>query len=629
MFGFARAIFNGVRSFGDRYERWQRLFDCGVDRVVMLKKDKRWAWFRVGMNGSAALIIAYAFCAFPVQAQKEESQKLKHQIELLAKAAPDECFVAVGEPSSGSPPCQRGQPKVNDSYIWSMTSDGEHIWLGTVSNYLCGIESTVAYSANLPQLGPTFTPHQTSAFVCESIESGYPDLPPGAPGDWRPPRVLRYHPETARLEDFTPLQNPLLYETLGLRSAFASEDVVIYAGQRFDKGVNLFAFDTVSGALIATHTLPELRNMRQWIQSSQGVYVAGGKEDGHGLVFRWNGTPNDPFLFEVVAELGQEAAYLAEHEGRLFANTWPVVGSEPGGSVLYMSPLLGDEGLNLENRDQWQKVWQASDYDPDPVIAQTYFGGAMASYGGYLYWSTMHLPGIAPYKLKEVYGEGLSILMASRLSSAWRSMAVFRGRNFSEAPVLEPLYADDWMSVTHIRLSDSIILSGMQQSKMGPHKFGRSGFDRFFNVYGWSMAVYDNRLYVGTYDFSYELREEVRALEDRVLHPWRWPENQQPREADIGPYGADLMMFPSPEEPAVAISEDGLGNYANIGIRNMLVHKGVLYVATANPFNLLANPDDDQPEGGWELIAIRGYPHKSLGQGSSPENNQGSQENDL
>ena len=39
------------------------------------------------------------------------------------------------------------------------------------------------------------------------------------------------------------------------------------------------------------------------------------------------------------------------------------------------------------------QIWTASDYEPDKVIASTYFAGALASYKGFVYFGTLNFPG--------------------------------------------------------------------------------------------------------------------------------------------------------------------------------------------------------------------------------------------
>jgi len=61
--------------------------------------------------------------------------------QLLAKAAPDECFAGIGQPY---PPLQAGGtcpsgsiPKRNQAYVWGLTQVGTQLWFGTAANVLC------------------------------------------------------------------------------------------------------------------------------------------------------------------------------------------------------------------------------------------------------------------------------------------------------------------------------------------------------------------------------------------------------------------------------------------------------------------------------------------------------------
>ena len=42
---------------------------------------------------------------------------------------------------------------------------------------------------------------------------------------------------------------------------------------------------------------------------------------------------------------------------------------------------------------------------------------------------------------------------------------------------------------------------------------------------------------------------------------------------------------------------------------SMVYADGILYIGTANPMNLMTDPDDDKPEGGWELLKLIPLPN--------------------
>jgi hypothetical protein len=100
--------------------------------------------------------------------------------------------------------------------------------------------------------------------------------------------------------------------------------------------------------------------------------------------------------------------------------------------------------------------------------------------------------------------------------------------------------------------------------------FGSQGFGNIRNRYDWSMAVFNNKLYVGTLDTG------------------------------SGGGGADVWAFPDTSSPATAITLDGFGNSENSGIRVMLADDNGIWVGTANPSNLRTNPANP-PLGGWEF----------------------------
>ena len=68
-------------------------------------------------------------------------------------------------------------------------------------------------------------------------------------------------------------------------------------------------------------------------------------------------------------------------------------------------------------------------------------------------------------------------------------------------------------------------------------------------------------------------------------------------------WGADLYRIDSSSGPAIPEDVAGVGNFTNYGIRNM-IHGSGLYLGMANPMNLLTDPNDALPEGGWELIGL-------------------------
>jgi hypothetical protein len=554
--------------------------------------------------------------------------------EILAKAPPDECFDGIGNPYppfTPTPPnyCQSGGiPKVNQAYVWGLTKNGTKLWFGTVANTHCLVMST--------SLGLT-VPSETGSWVCEFGESEYrntysPPLP-GIIGDFRPPKMYSYDTVTKTLVDKTPvsgLGGTLVKATSGIRSAGTSGNLVFLAGPSLApiplepgngrRGINMFAFNATTGALIGIKNFPEYSDIRQWVTRNGILYTGVRNSAGGGSILRWTGTLASPFQFQVVGNLDTEAAYLAFHENRLFVTTWPSATALAG---LYMSPVIPSSGLTSAHASSWKKVWEADDYDPDPLTAATYGGGALASYGGYLYWGTMHVPGFATEAALIAHENGIIDLDANGNGSldgdeilnvfwgTYRSISIFSGRYFgTSSQQLRLLYGENYLSTydpvqkQYTTGYDAAHRNRMPSSFI-PLKLGSSGFGNFFNVYTWSMNVYDNKLYIGTFDWSYLLYEgALDAISGGSISEESGSALMETLMAIPHSFGADLYYFMLPGLPAQPESTDGLGNHSNYGLRTMLVDDA-LYVGTANPMNLLTNPTDGKPEGGWELLKLK------------------------
>ena len=572
--------------------------------------------------------------------------------EVVAKAAPDECFNGMGQRYvPGVAGCREpDQPKVNQAYVWGMTKTDTHIWFGTVANTLCLVNGTYH------QLSEGM---ETDSWVCELSESKYPDFMAAATGkpsflalkqmglgDWRTPKIYRYNPATGANDDMTPAPNTaagqLLLTTIGLRSAGTQDGVVFLAGPGFTGGgvvVNMFAFDAATGALLGAKPFPRYNNIRKWVSAKGELYTAvgfneifGTSTNGNthinygGRVLKWTGDKSHPFEFAEVGLLPGSGAELALHENRLFVTTWPsseLASQTPVLSGLYMSPALPVHG-GLDNSTAWKEIWNASHYDPDPAVASTYGGGAVASFDGHLYWGTMHVPGLSLFAVVQAYGLDTSdeSLMQDALISSHRAISIFRASNFSDngAGRKELLYGDSTLK-RYIPPRASFV---SVPNNMGGNDgiWGKSGFGNTFNNYTWAMNVFQDKLYIGTMDWSYlglKLYSEIGDLFSQL-----GGSNAQisfsPEMAEIlssvSP-GADLWRIEeSNGDGAIAENLTGVGNYGSYGIRTMVSDADTFYLGMANPMNLMT--DDYRPKGGWELIKMTEDPFANIGIGGVP-----------
>jgi hypothetical protein len=549
---------------------------------------------------------------------------------LLAKARPDECFNGIGGEYLPLPPgaaCEAGVPKVNEGYVYGLTKAGNQLWIGTVANMQCMVLGELSRQLE-GYLGTGLLDSAlTSSYGCELGHSDFLNtqlaidlgLPPEL-GDWRPPHIYRYDTKTRALVDMIP-GNELLMATHGIRSAATLGDMVIMAGPSIyssigapaggmGSGVNFFVFHRDGTFVEACEARPDnaalpynYNDIRRWTVAGGVLYAAVATADHEGRVIRWTGDLTDPCHWTEVGELPAEGAEIAFHEGRLFVLTWPNLLSptNTGGTTLYMSPVLPSGGLvrdpGTDLPPAWTAVWKASDYERDPLLATTYMGGAMHSYGGYLHWGTIHLPFMGMMTHLIVYGIPTDAEdLLGVIAGTHRPTHLFRGRNFGTAyETKDLLYGLPYMPAYNPMSGQWALLP----SGMGAPLFGLPGYGNFFNTYTWSMAAYSDQLFIGTMDWSYLLGDALPMVLDVLgVSLLQLPLMPLPT------YGADLFRMPSVQSAAVPETISGLGNYLNYGLRNLIADDG-LYVGTANPMNLCTDPTDLVPEGGWELWVLR------------------------
>jgi hypothetical protein len=549
-------------------------------------------------------------------------------MDVVAKAVPDECYLGIGEVNvypfdPNTETCSAGRLKVNEAYVFGLTEANGTLWFGSAPNMRCMFWGTIAEASPLEA-----TPFEsTNVWTCEYGASRY-GLQAGLPGhlgDWRPPSIRTYNTRTGAVEEKVVTGDPLIRETLGLRAAGALGDVVFLAGPtltglggpvEMEGGINLFAFHSRTGQYLGSRQFLQYNNIRKFVVVG-GVLYAGvavnkaqfpatGEDTPFGAVLRWTGSAAAPFSFEIVGWMDGEAAELVEHDGRIFVSTWPdfnkLFEPEYDYAGLWMSPVLDVDGLKADDANSWQKVWSVSDYEVDEVTARMYNGGALASYQGYLYWGSLHAAlaaGLTHALFYQHLEPGLLGIpdigaITAALLGTHRPISIFRGRDFgTSVEHTEVLYG--------LRKMPAFVDNRwtILSNRMGKPKYGRAGFGNAFNTYTWTMAVHDGALYVGTVDWSYILATaNLQVVEQSVTN--FFPEFKLPGTTP----GADLFVFPSSQGGAVLVEGGGMRNYASHGVRTMIATDDALYLGMANYMNLMTDPNDKEPEGGWELIRV-------------------------
>ncbi|MEV8507482.1 hypothetical protein AB0368_22060 [Actinoplanes sp. NPDC051475] len=550
--------------------------------------------------GTAAAVLLLSLASAPASPAAAASGD-SYSFKLLAKAAPDECFNGIGKPYPSGPPCAEGQAKVDQAYVWGLTKVGGDIWFGTGANVNCLVSGATL---------DNYTPVVNNDYVCEYAESQTvrddPDWPAYL-GDQRAPEVWLYNAhnkrktnKSAEIRAKSPDDAERLRTTIGLRAAGNLDGVVLLGGPALNDSLNLFAFDARTKRFLGSINLPQYGNIRTFLVAEKELYLGvgiGTNGSSGGGVLRWTGSVRDPFAFEVVANLPVQAADLTYHDGRIAATSWPA--SQPTSPAqlagVWISPKLADgaPGLNPEDAAGWTQVWHVRQYETDRVVAATYGGGGVASFGGWLYWGTMHVPLKATKVHQQAFPQSTDEAKQAQIKNTQRAISIWRGKDLGlPTQQIELLYG-----ATALPAYDPATATWSSVPTGWTPLYGKSGFDNPFNNYTWRMTVAGGRLYVGTMDWSYifqDITAENPSIRASAITP----------PIDPSVYGGDLWMFPSTSERAQSISTTGAGNYLNYGFRNMIPDGPDLYLGMANPMNLRTDPTDDVPEGGWELIKL-------------------------
>ncbi|OYT13695.1 MAG: hypothetical protein B6I19_03825 [Bacteroidetes bacterium 4572_114] len=281
-------------------------------------------------------------------------------------------------------------------------------------------------------------------------------------------------------------------------------------------------------------------------------------------------------------------------------STWPSLSG--GGFSIIKGPDLPEDGYNASHIFQWETVFTAADYEADDIVASTYIGGALHSFGEYLYFGSMHIPLLATLAHFELAPPQTLEDTLFAFLGTHRATTIFRGKDFGQPNQdIEIMYG-----MLAMPAWDPVDGWNIKPNKLNKiPKWGPPGIWNFFNNYTWTMEAHEDQLYIGTMDFSSILfgipdwEELIQAFDFTGLDNPGLSYTQTKDGFNLPNIfiGADLFKICNDFIPAVPLRLNGLGNYANYGIRTMAEDGDKLYLGTANPFNL-------SPDGGWELIQL-------------------------
>ena len=559
------------------------------------------------------------------------------EVEMLTRAWPDEFFYGLGDPRNqyvrgGISPAdpadpnwpEGATPKVNQSYVWGLTKFGNNLFFGTHANGHLAFGNELLGSAM--QSGVTDLTAAEYGLGVYGQKNGLPE----AYGDWRPPLLARYDITNNQVYDLTerlPLYaKNLLYMAQGFRCAgilgrsVAGEETVVLAGPPIDplRGLLMFTFNARTGEFISAMEVAGYNNIRRFAEYGNDLYAGVEGVAGIGAVIRVSPRKRllpvtFPAYITEVGKLDLPGCDIAIHEGRIFVCTWPWIGSPDDINMLtfvrrlltpmgiWMSPRIPRRGLTPLHGKRWQKVWSISHYEPDMLVALTCGGGAMQSYGGWLYFGTMQPPAISTLIHFKLYGEPATDLeKAQVVANTSRGTTLFRMRKFRSGPIrplkdrplceVELLYGQETMNVYDGKTQRWVTTNNLMNKAP---LMGATGFGNFQNIYTWSMNVYQGQLYLGTAKMGGVKIPSLAELLDPDVFFSRT-------------YGGELYRLDAPGAPSFTpITVNGFDNPLNIGFRTLVSDKDGLFIGTANIYNLMGNQFDEYPDGGWEIWRLR------------------------
>ncbi len=538
-----------------------------------------------------------------------------YAVKQLYQSPKDGCYFGLGDKRNTYNPagidcaeCTEagGKLKASGSYAWGMTQMGDKVYWSTNNNYLC-----------MPGYGRTANPdiadgpYENEAWVCE-YELGIEGVTKQKYGDIQKPRIFEYDTKTGVVRDITP-NDTLLDGCQGLRSAAAHHGIIFFGGPAF-AGANMtsstssvfLAYSPEQGRFIGSSDMSQVggcrvTNVRRWIIVNDVLYCGVGIIDKQGVsrgaILRWYGDMQNPFKFEIVGWTPTEAAEIEYHNGRIYAGGWPNATTT---SALYRSPKMPQGGFTADNATEWETVWRFSDYEVNPASQKMSYFSVMKSYKGKLYWGMFSNTFGAMAAVINRFGSLASADAIAYLFGFLRSTTLFRTDDFNSPNDIEMLYGEEELPVYDETTKEWSLKPN--NSGLKP-VFGRSGYGNLFTCYTWSMSIYNDDLYIGTMDMSNLIEPAVGPLLERqdfgnsitgeqLLNVLKSMLRLDPEKK-----GFELLRLSDHNTAPVLITDNGFGNPAAYGIRNMQVHNNVLYVGTANPLNL-------HEKGGWEIHAV-------------------------
>lgn len=586
---------------------------------------------------SKTLFVAVATAA--LLASQMPAHAADYQWEKVLQAPVDESYFGPNDPRNSYDPLSKNHPlpgsqaRRNGGYAWGVTTHGDEIWYGAFMNGWC----LWLQPAGLPAPTETtadFYNFQSPINACNLREKN------------RPPVIQIFDSKTKKLTVFQskdPAFAAAMDNLVAIRSASTVGDIIFVGGliggdaaaasgsmdsddSYFFKGIRIIAINAVTKKFLGAVTIGDLNESRKMSvieqpDGSHGLYLGASSRSGKSYLLRWTGSATNPFPaakgdgyagFEKVADnsgagLIGEIQSLKDDAGqtRLVMSSWSSWPSVNKSGGLYLSSPMPAGGFHSGAKGALEPLLILDQFDPDPLLGPTWGGGMLSVYRNKIYWGTMTIGSVYAGAYNAA-NPALSMTPAIRDNIARtlyaRAAHVFRVDAGNPAkPKIEMLFGSEYYPV--VDPADGSL--SYQPNKLGLKPLmGDAGFGFGTVNYSWESAVYDDKLFIGTMDYSGGL---VDYLANKKI-PGDHQINANLRIAKEQGFiaGGDMLVFENDTDQPRVITRDGLGNHDVNGFRNFVTLNGALYVGTSSEANMgptagyafyrLADPAADKSE---------------------------------
>jgi hypothetical protein len=543
----------------------------------------------------------------------------EYRWEKILQAPVDESYFGANDPRnlydplSDKHPLAGSEPRRNGGYAWGVTTHGDEIWYGAFMNGWClwlqpaGLPAPTADTADLYNF-------RSPINACDLREKN------------RPPVIQIFDSKSQKLSVYQsddPRFAAAMSDLVAIRSAATVGDTIFIGAliggdgaaasgsmdsddSYFFKGIRVIAINATTKKFLGAVTIRELNESRKMSvidqpDGTKGLYLGASSRSGKSYLLRWTGSSANPFPaakdggypgFEKVADnsgagmIGEIKA-IKDSAGatRLVVSTWSSWPSVNKSGGLYLSSPMPRDGFHAKAQGSFTPLVILDKFDPDPLLGPTWGGGMLSIYQGKIYWGTMTIGSVyaGAYNLANprlAMTPAIRDNFARALSS--RAAHVFRIDPKDPAnPKVELLFGSEYFPVVDPAdgsLSYKANLLGLKPL------MGDAGFGYGTVNYSWESAVFDDKLFIGTMDYSGGLVDYI--ANKKFAGDYQINANLRVAKEQGFVAGGDMVVFENGHDQPRIITRDGLGNPDVNGFRNFLILNGSLYVGTSSEANM-------------------------------------------